>query len=387
MRVTTDSELRQWRETVQSFMRDEIGIDYCRKCYRERTYPHELYDALVDEGWIGLTVPEEYGGRGGDQVEQAVLLEALGRFGYDFGVPALTSATGVQNVLEFGTQTQIDRFVPAILDGDVRFTVGVTEPETGSDAASLQTRAERSGEGTYVVTGEKTYQSGAAAPDTLVHAYIRTDPDAPKREGISLLVIPTDLDAVDVTELSLVSRKAAGTAQLSFDGARVPVDNRLGDEGEGWSLLTDHLILEHTGMAALMVGNAQSAVDAAADEAATRERFGRPIGEHQAIGHRLADMQTEVDSARMLVYRAASAIDRDGGSRHLTAQAKLKAGEVLQSVAADGMQILGGEGLVSGSDMERYWREGASATIAGGTSEIQRSIVSRELLSRRDSEE
>lgn len=265
--------------------------------------------------------------------------------------------------------------------------MGVTEPDTGSDAASLQTRAERSSEGTFVVTGGKTYQSGAAAPDTLVHAYVRTDPDAPKREGISLLVIPTDLDAVDVTGLSLVSRKAAGTAQLSFDGARVPVDNRLGEEGEGWSLLTDHLIREHTGMAALMVGNSQSAVDAAVDEAATRERFGRPIGEHQAIGHRLADMQTEVDSARMLVYRAASAIDRDGESRYLTAQAKLKAGEVLQSVAADGMQILGGEGLVSGGDMERYWREGASATIAGGTSEIQRSVVSRELLSRRDSEE
>ncbi|MFT4947529.1 MAG: alkylation response protein AidB-like acyl-CoA dehydrogenase, partial [Natronomonas sp.] len=323
-------------------------------------------------------------GQGGDQVEQAVLLEALGMYGYDFGIPALTSAAGVENVLAFGTDEQIERFVPAILDGDIRFSVGVTEPDTGSDAASLQTRAENDGDGTYVVTGEKTYQSGAAAPDTLVQAFVRTDPDAPKREGISLLMIPTDLDGVDVTELSLVSRKAVGTAQLFFDGARVPVDNRLGSEGEGWDLLSDHLIREHTGIAAMMVGNAQTVVDTAADEAASRERFGQSIGRFQEIGHRLADMQTEVDSARLLVYRAASAIDRGEGSRRLTAQAKLKAGEVLRSVAGDGMQILGGASLFPANDMERYWREGASATIAGGTSEIQRAIVARELLSDRE---
>jgi alkylation response protein AidB-like acyl-CoA dehydrogenase len=133
-------------------------------------------------------------------------------------------------------------------------------------------------------------------------------------------------------------------------------------------------------MAALMVGNAQTAVETAAEEAATRERFDRPIGDFQAIGHRLADMQTEVDAARALVYRAASALDRGEGSRYLTAQAKLKAGEVLRSVSASGMQVLGGASLFPANDMERYWREGASATIAGGTSEIQRSIVARDLL-------
>lgn len=241
-------------------------------------------------------------------MDQAVLFEALGTYGYDFGIPALTSAAGVENVLAFGTDEQIERFVPAILDGDIRFTVGVTEPDTGSDAASLETRAENDGDGTYVVTGEKTYQSGAAAPDTLVQAFVRTEPEAPKRDGISLLMIPTDLDGVEVTELPLVSRKAVGTAQVFFDGARVPVDNRLGAEGEGWELLSDHLIREHTGIAAMMIGNAQTVVETAADEAASRERFGQSIGRFQKIGHRLADMQTEVDSARLLVYRAASAI-------------------------------------------------------------------------------
>ena len=380
MRISTSDALRTWRETVERFMAEEIGLEYCRRCYREGTYPHELYDALAENGWIGLTVPEEYGGQGGDQVEQAVLFEALGTYGYDFGIPALTTATVLENLFAFGTDEQIERLVPAALDGDVRFTIGVTEPNTGSHAASLETRAERDGNA-YVVTGEKTYQSGAAAPDVLVNAFVRTDPDADKRAGISTLLVPTDLDGVETTELPLVARKAAGTAQVFFDGAKVPVENRLGAEGDGWDHLSDHLIREHAGMAALMVGNAQTVVDTAVEVAADRERFGRPIGDFQAIGHRLADMQTEVDAARALVYRAASAIDRGEGSRHLTAQAKLKAGEVLRSASQSGMQILGGASLFPANDMERYWREGASATIAGGTSEIQRSIVARDLLS------
>ena len=385
MRVRTDESLERWRETLQSFVDDEFGVEYFRECYRDRQFPHDLYDALADRGWLGLTVPEAHGGRGSDQVEQAVLLEALGSYGYDFGVPAVTSATVVENLLKYGTDEQVDRWVPRLLDGDVRFSVGITEPETGSDAGGLQTRAERDDEdGRYVVTGEKTYQSGAAAPDTVIHAYVRTDPDAGKREGISALLVPNDLPGVEAEELPLVARKAAGTARVEFDGARVPVEHRLGDEGDGWAILSDHLVREHLGMAATMVGNAQTVVDRATDEAVDRERFGRPIGEFQAVGHRLADMQTEVDAARLLVYRAATAVDEGEGSRRLSAQAKLEAGEVLQSVAQDGMQVLGGASLFPGNDMERYWREGASATIAGGTSEIQRSIISRDMRSERD---
>jgi alkylation response protein AidB-like acyl-CoA dehydrogenase len=379
-----EESIEGWRETVESFMREEIGIEYCRRKYRNEEYPEELYDALLDRGWFALTIPEAFGGRGGTQLEQAVLLEAVGKYGYDFGLPVVTSTTVAENVLEFGTDEQRERFLPKLLDGEMRFSIGVTEPETGSNAAGLQTEAIRE-DGRYVVNGEKTYQSGAAAPDTVVGAYVRTDPDASKREGVSSLLIPNDADGVEVTELPLVARKAVGTAEISFEDAAVPVENRIGDEGEGWAVLSDHLIREHVGMAALMVGNARTAVEMAADEAADRERFGQPIGHFQAIGHRLADMRTEVDAARMLVYRAAAAIDRGEGSRRLTAQAKLKAGEVLQSVTRDGVQILGGEGLVEGNDMGRYWREGASSTIAGGTSEIQRSVISREMLSGRGS--
>jgi alkylation response protein AidB-like acyl-CoA dehydrogenase len=384
MYVSGDETLESWRETVHSFIDEEIGLEYCRKRYRNREYPHELYDALFDRGWVGYTIPGTFGGHGGTQLEQAVLLEALGKYGYDFGIPVVTSTTVAENVLEFGSDEQRERFLPKLLDGDLRFSVGVTEPETGSDAASLQTRAVREGD-QYAVSGEKTYQSGAHAPDTVISAYVRTDPDAPKREGVSALLIPNDSDGVETTELPLIARKAVGTARIEFDDATVPVENRIGAEGAGWGILSDHLIREHVGMAAVMVGNARTAVEMAADEAASRERFGQSIGHFQAIGHRLADMQTEVDAARMLVYRAASAVDRGEGSRRLAAQAKLKAGETLQSVTRDGMQILGGESLFRENDMGRYWREGASSTIAGGTSEIQRSVISRDMLSGRGS--
>lgn len=378
-----DEDLREWRQTVTSFMETEVGIEYCRRCYRNRKYPYELYDALVDRGWIGLTVPESHGGVGGSQLEQMILLEALGTYGYDFGIPIMTSTTVGENILAEGTDAQIDRYIPSLLGGEIRFTIGVTEPATGSDAASLQTRAVRDSE-EYIVSGEKTYQSGAKATDAIIQAYVRTNPEAQKRSGISTILIPTDLNGVKITDLPLVARKAAGTAHVAFEDVRVPADNRLGASGDGWSILSDHLIREHLGMAALMVGNAQTVVNRAADEAVDRERFGRPIAEFQAVSHRLADMQTEVDAARLLVYRGAAALDHNEGSRRQAAQAKLKAAEVLQSAAKNGMQVLGGASLHEESDMQRYWREAASATIAGGPSDIQRSIISRDVLADRE---
>lgn len=371
-------ELADWRSTVHAFMDDTIGVEYCREKYRGREYPHELYDHVVERGWIGVNLPGRLGGMDGTHLQTVLLLEALGKYGYDFGIPILVSTTVAENIVRYGTEAQADRFLPRLLNGSVRFSIGVTEPATGSDAASLQTRADRA-DGEYIVTGEKTYQSGANAAGNFINCYVRTDPDAPKRDGISVLLIPVDTEGVLLEELPLVARKAAGTFHVTFDDALVPAANLLGEEEQGWDIMSEHLIREHTGMAALMAGNAHTVVQAAIDHATDEERFGQPLAEFQAINHRLADMLTEVDAARHLVYRAAAAIDRGQGSRRLTAQAKLKAGETLQAVAQQGMQILGGSGLHPANDMERYWREGASATIAGGTSEIQRSIIGRAL--------
>lgn len=380
MRVTEDDELAAFRAEVTHFVEDDIGVEYCRQCYQNRTYPREIYEGIAQRGWLGTIVPESLGGRGESFVEAAVLLEALGTYGYDFGVPILLTLTALENVLAYGTDEQVDRFVPRALTGDVRFSIGVTEPGTGSDAASLATRAVRDGD-SYVVDGEKTYQSAANVDGNHVHAYVRTDPDAPKRAGLSALLIPVDAEGVTVTPLPLVARKAAGTNHIEFENVQVPDANLIGDPGQGWEILGHHLIREHTGMAACMVGNAQTAVDEALSAATDRERFGQSVAEFQSIAHRLADMQTAVDAARLMVYRSASAIETGTPQRRLAAQAKLKAGEVLEEVTRAGVQILGGAGLNAENDMQRYWREGRSATIAGGTSEIQRSVIARSMRS------
>ena len=379
MRVTEDAALRRWRETTRAWMREAIGVEYCRERYREREYPHAVYDGLVEQGWLATAVPEALGGQGGDHVEQAVLLEALGRYGYDFGVPALVSMTGFEVLRAFGTDAQVERWRAPWLDGDVRFTIGITEPETGSDAAAIATTAERDGDA-YVLDGTKTFQSGAGAPGAVVACYARTDPDAPRREGLSLLLVPTDADGVETRRLPLVARKASGTHEVYLDGVRVPADHLVGEPGDGWAVMQHHLVREHTGMAALMVGTAQEAVDAAVEHARERETFGRPIGEHQAVTHRLADLQTDVDAARLLVYRSASAIAAGEADRRLAAEAKLAAGETLETAGREAVQLHGGAGLLPEEDVERYWREGKSATIAGATSEIQRSVVGRALL-------
>ena len=377
MRLSDDR--RRFRRTVREFVTEEIGVDYCRERYRNREYPHEFYDTVVAEGWLGTHVPEAYGGRGGGHLDAVLLLEGLGTYGYDFAVPVVTTATATTNLLEYGTDAQRERYLPDVLDGSCRFSVGVTEPQSGSDAAGLSTRAERQGE-EYVVDGEKTYQSGAGVAGNRVHCYVRTDPDGGKYDGISALLVPVDAPGVAVEELPLVTRKAVGTYRLSFEGVRVPVEDRLGEEGDGWSIMTDHLAREHTYMAASMVGNAQTVVETALEGAADRRRFGKRVVDFQAIKHRLADMQTEVDAARLLVYHAAAELDAGTASRRLAAEAKLKAGVVLREVSTEGMQVLGGAGFDPANDMERYWREGMSATIAGGTSEIQRSVVGNALL-------
>ncbi|MFB6310420.1 MAG: acyl-CoA dehydrogenase family protein [Salinirussus sp.] len=375
-----DADEQDFRKEVRTFVDEHLDVAYCRSCYQDREYPHELYDALIDAGLIGTIIPEDDGGRGRSHLCQAILMEALGTYGYDFAVPALTTATVTNVLYDVGDPNIRERFLPEILSGARRFTVGVTEPETGSNASGLATRAERDGD-EYVVSGQKIYQSGAGVDGNVILTYVRTDPGSTGRNGISALLIPVDAEGVTATKQELVVRKASGTYNVEFDGVRVPVANRVGAEGSGWAILEEHLISEHTYIAAAMTGTAQTAVDTAIAAATDRHRFGKEVADFQAIRHRLADMQTEVDAAKLLAYRSAAEMDATGGTRALTARAKLKAGEVLHDVAREGMQILGGAAFDPTNDMERYWREGVSATVAGGTSEIQRSIIANDLLS------
>ncbi|MBV1867543.1 MAG: acyl-CoA dehydrogenase family protein [Marinosulfonomonas sp.] len=369
-------EQEMWRETVNRFVDDEIGREYIRKCDIDRAYPYEAYDKVAKEGWLGILFSEENGGLGGDIVDYALMCEGLSKFGFDFATGIMVATFTAMNIEKFGTDEQKERYIAPFLSGDIRFSISISEPSAGSDAASTRTRAKRDGDD-YVINGQKLWCSGGAADNAVLAMLTRTDPDAPKHEGLSVFLIPNDTKGLDIRKLPTMARRATGTTEIFVDDVRVPASALMGEENKGWGIITDHLELERVAVAAAYVGNAQTAVDDALRYAHDREQFGQSIYNFQTIKHMLADMQTQVDAARLLTYRAANMAAAKTPCLREVSMAKLFASETLQTVTRNGMQILGGHSMLPDSDMERYFREGMQSTIGGGTSQIQRTLIAK----------
>lgn len=371
-------EQKMWRKTVNDFMDREIGKEYCRRVYQEREYPYEFYDKVVKQGWLGMMIPEKYGGIESNVVMYTIMNEALAKYGVDIATSVSVSAFSAMNIVHHGTEQQKDYYLPRGIKGEMRFSISITEPNAGSDAASLVTSARLDGD-YFVVNGQKVFASAAHAKNNIMCMGVRTDKSLPKHKGISVLLVPNDLPGIEMRRLDTLARRATGTNEVFLDNVRVPKENLLGDLNGGWGILTGHLEIERTAVAGMNVGNAQTAVDDAIRYAKEREQFGRPIGQFQVIKHMLAQMQLEVDAAQLLTYRAAAMADMGIPCRKEVSMAKLFASETLFKVATQGMQIMGGYGTMPEYDMERYFREGKQATIGGGTSQIQTGIIAREL--------
>ena len=371
-------EQEMWRETVFRFMEEEVGRDYVREKDRNREYPYEGYAKIVSQGWIGLLVPEERGGQGGDIFSYALMCEGLARYGPDFATALMVPMFTAQNIVHHGTPEQAARYIEPFLAGEMRFVISLSEPQAGSDAANARTRARRDGAG-WLVNGQKLWNSGGGAKGAVLCALVRTEAGSEKHDGLSVMLIPNDAPGVTVHKIEALARRATGSNTIFFDDVRLPGHALLGAEGQGWQIMTEHLELERISIAAGYVGCAQQAVDDACDYARTREQFGQPIFDFQVIRHMLADMQTRVDAARLLTYRAAAAANGGEPCPKEAAMAKLFASETLQEVSRQGVQIMGGIGTTPEADMERYFREGMQATIGGGTSQIQRTIIARHM--------
>jgi alkylation response protein AidB-like acyl-CoA dehydrogenase len=377
-----DADQQDWRETCHRFVDEQITREYVRDCDRDRRYYAEGYAKLAASGYLGLLIPEKHGGSGGTTLAYTLLCEAMGKYGVDFAIAACVSTFSAMNLIHYGTDEQIDRFIPRYLDGSVCFCVAISEPEAGSDAAATATRAVREGDH-YVLTGLKQWCSGSSAPGAHLFTLVRTDPAAEKHAGLSVLLLANDLPGLELRKLNTLARRGTGTNQIFLDGTIAPLDSLIGAEGQGWEIITRHLLLERIAIAAAYVGCAQQAVDDACQYALERKQFGQPLFEFQALNHMLADMQTKVDAARLLVYRASAQADAGALAAREVAMAKLFASETLQGVSRDGVQIMGGAGMLPEADMERYFREGMQATIGGGTSQIQRNLIARSMGRRR----
>ncbi len=371
-----NEEQQFWHDTVNRVMQEEITREYVRQCDIDRSYPYDAYDKVAKLGWLRLLIPEAQGGDGGTIFDYALMCEGLARYGFDFATAFMVSTFTAMNIVKFGTGVQQVRFLPAFMRGDIRFSISISEPSAGSDAANTRTRAEQRDAG-WAITGQKLWCSGAAARNTTIAMLVRTDRQAAKHKGLSVLLVPNDTPGLDIRRLPTMARRSTGTTEIFADGAVVPAANILGEPGDGWTIITDHLELERIAVSAAYVGNAQQAVTDALKYAHERIQFDKRIYEFQVIRHMLADMQTAVDAARLMVYRAADMASRGIPCQREVSMAKLMASETLQTVTRNGMQILGGHSMLPEADMERYFREGMQSTIGGGTSQIQRTLIAK----------
>jgi butyryl-CoA dehydrogenase len=371
-------EQRQVRDTLREFARDALAPN-AATWDREHRFPRDALRALGALGALGVVVPDAWGGAGLDYVSLAVVLEEIAA-----GDGATSTIVGVQNsvvcgpINAFGSDAQKTQYLRSLARGERLGCFCLTEPQTGSDASAIATRAERRGD-RYVLNGVKQFITTGANADVAI-VFAVTDRDAGKK-GISAFIVETKTPGYVVARIEdKLGQRASDTAQIVFEHCEVPACNRLGEEGDGYRIALANLEGGRIGIAAQAVGMARAALDAALAYARERHAFGKPIAEHQAVNFRLADMATHVDVARQMVWHAAAL--RDAGEPCLkeASMAKLFASEMAERVASDALQIHGGYGYVNDFPVERIYRDVRVCQIYEGTSDIQRLVIGREIL-------
>ncbi|MCC7485802.1 MAG: acyl-CoA/acyl-ACP dehydrogenase [Burkholderiales bacterium] len=366
------------RAHLQALLGEVCPPGYAERCDGEARPPREAYEALARHGWFGLIVPPEYGGTGGSPIDLAILLEETGRHFEELAMWVFRTLTyGGYAVLAHGTHEQKERLLPRVARGELSFCFGLTEPHSGSDAAALATRATPAGDG-YAINGQKVFTSGMDLSDYCL-LVTRTASGTKKQEGITNFLVDTRLPGIEVRRIATLGQRAIGTTQVFYNDVRVPASAVLGEVDRGWEAVDAYLWYERLCLSAARTGAAMAAFDYALGYAKNRRQFGRPIGQFQAISHKLADMKVMLDIARMLVYRFAWLMAQGKATRHDAAVVKLHTGETYKAVSDIGLQILGGYGYCMEYPMQRFFRDSRLATIGGGTSEIQRNIIARGL--------
>ena len=362
------------QDSVRKMMDKVATPDYIRRLDKEQAYPYELYQSWVDLGLLALPFPEAYGGLGGSVMDMVILAEEISRKSADFYMAYAGSVFCGLNVARKGSEEQKKFWLPKLLSGEVRFSISMSEPDAGTDIGAMRTTAVRDGDH-YVINGQKLWSTGSGAKNTVINLYVRTDPKANIRQGMSLFLVDNDTPGLKLRKLDMLGRRCTGTYEIFLDNVRVPADRLVGTENAGWDVVLSGLQVERITSAAGNVGAAQAALDLAVDYARERKQFGRPIGSNQAIGHMLADLATEVEAARTLTWRAAWLVSQGKDALREISMAKLLSSETYVKVANQGMQVFGAFGYNMEYDMQRHYRDARSSTIAADTSQVQRNVI------------
>jgi alkylation response protein AidB-like acyl-CoA dehydrogenase len=377
VRFALSDDQREIQALARDFAQAEIE-PHAADWDRAHGFPRALIGKLAELGLMGVCVPEAYGGAGADFLSYILVLEELSRADAGVGVTVAvhTSATTLP-ILTFGTDEQRSRFVPPLARGEVVGAFALPEPESGSDAGALRTAATPSGDG-WTISGSKQWITNGAFGGTVL-LFARTDPDTPGPKGVSAFIL--DGDHVEVTrEEEKLGLNSSSTVDLVIDGTEVGRDRLLHEEGKGFTVAMATLDGGRIGIAAQALGIAQAAYDVAREYALERRQFGKRIADFQAIQWKLADMATEIDAARLLVYRAAWLKQEGKPHTEEGAKAKLFASEMARRQTAEAIQILGGYGYTKEFPVERYFRDAKITEIYEGTSEIQRLVIARSIL-------
>ncbi|MFA4910801.1 MAG: acyl-CoA dehydrogenase family protein [Desulfobacteria bacterium] len=364
------------RESVRDFMERECPPEYVRELDEKEQYPYHLYGKMAELGWFGLPFPEEYEGSGLGAVDFVIVGEEMSRFSYEIAAGFGISIFCGLNILENGNEEQKNFYIPKMIKNEIRLSISITEPNAGSDAASLATSAVLDGD-SWVINGQKTFQTAADAKNNIMSVYVRTDRDLPRHKGISLILVPSNAPGVEIRRIKTLGRKMLHTNEVFFEDVRVPRGNMVGDLNNGWKILLSGLELERLYGCSTFIGSSQTVVDMALEHSKQRVQFGRPIGTFQAIGHMLADMQTEVDAARLLTYRAAWMYDQGMPCMKEVSMSKLFGSETYAKLSNQGMQIMGGYGYSLEYDMQRHFRDSRIITVSAGSSQMQRTVIAR----------
>jgi len=367
-------EQRMLRDSVRKMMAKVATPEYVRRLDQEQAFPDELYDEWVKMGLFRMPFPEDYGGLGGNVIDMVIIAEELSYKSFDlftaYGGPVFCGL----NILRKGTEEQKRHWIPKMLAGEVKFSISMSEPDAGSDIGAMRSNAKRDGKG-WVINGQKLWATGAGAKNNVINVYVKTDPSVFYRKGMSLFLVENDAPGVELRKMNMLGRRCTGTYEIFFTDVRVPEERLLGGENKGWEVVLAGLQVERISSTAGYIGGMQAILDLAVDYAKERKQFGRAIGTNQAMAHMLADMQTDLEASRLLMWRAAWQLASGRDALKEISMAKLFASEAYARLANQGMQVLGAYGYNMEFDMQRHFRDARSATIGAGTSQMQRNLI------------
>ena len=366
------------RETIRELVADRVA-PRAAEIDARMEYPRDIEKLFADNGILGIPFPEEYGGVSGSSVSICMAVEEIAKACATSSLILAVQALGSYPILIAGSEEQKKRLCPPLASGERLAAYALSESGSGSDAAAMTTRAKRYGD-EYVLNGTKTWITNGSESETLV-VFARTDPEGGPR-GISAFVLESDISPWTVVKLEhKLGIRGSPTAQLAFDDVRVPARNRLGDEGQGFKIALNVLDHSRPGIGAQALGIAEGALDFALNYARERQQFGQAISSFQGIQWMLADMATQVEAARQLVFLAATKIDEKASDlTKVAAMAKLFASDMAMRVTTDAVQILGGYGYTQDYPVERMMRDAKITQIYEGTNQIQRVVIARNLL-------